>query len=56
MQIDVAKAALGFLGRAQLQGQEVSAFLAVQQALVDIVEGRTLCVPKKEEPPEREER
>lgn len=45
MKIDVAKAALGFLGRAQLQGQEVSAFQTVQQALIDIAEGRTICKP-----------
>ena len=43
MKQDIAKAALGFLGRSQLQGQEVGAFQAVQQALIDIIEGRTIC-------------
>ena len=55
MNVDVAKAALGFLGRAQLQGQEVSAFQTVQQALVDIVEERTVCKPAPKPKPDDEE-
>jgi hypothetical protein len=44
---ELAKACAAFLMRVQMSGQEVETFLAVQRALVEIINAKDSSVPKK---------
>lgn len=54
MNAEIAKAALAFLGRANLQGNEVPAFNMVSQALIGIIQAEeaAAAAPAPEPAPE----